>query len=200
MGGYGSGRTSYSFATKCEDLLSIDLALLRRRKGLTPGSRSTFTWSRGGQKTGSVAVASESDGVRLVYYARQPDGSSRPINEKIPFAYTPTRFGGRRQWFCCPSCGQNCRILYGGRLFRCRTCYRLKYSSQYEPAFQRALDRADKLRNRVSGRESAFECSEFPEKPKRMRWQTYERLLHRYEELQGSWVSGIAEKFGMRER
>lgn len=48
---------------------------------------------------------------------------------------TPTRpfFGGRRWWALCPACGRRARILYrphGSRLFACRLCCRLTYTSR----------------------------------------------------------------------
>jgi hypothetical protein len=46
------------------------------------------------------------------------------------FATTATCFVGERRWFTCPGCGRRCRIVYGGKLFRCRLCYRLTYASQ----------------------------------------------------------------------
>jgi hypothetical protein len=69
------------------------------------------------------------------------------INELVPFAYTTTMFGGRRQWFMCLKCGRRCRRIFGGRYFRCRQCYGLVYASTREPPHQRAIDRADRLRN-----------------------------------------------------
>jgi hypothetical protein len=33
----------------------------------------------------------------------------------VTFAYTPTRFGGQRQWFRCLKCHRRCRKIYGGR-------------------------------------------------------------------------------------
>ena len=65
-------------------------------------------------------------------------------------------------------------MLYGGRWFRCRRCYQLKYSSQYEPAHGRALSRAQRNRQRLGG--SGSLDKPFPPKPRFMHWATYERL------------------------
>ena len=46
--------------------------------------------------------------------------AGRRHNELVPFAYTPTRFGGRQQWLRCLKCGRGCPKIYGGRYFRCR--------------------------------------------------------------------------------
>ena len=41
---------------KCHEYRSIDLSWLRRNKLLNVGRRSTLTWSRSGQVTGSIRI------------------------------------------------------------------------------------------------------------------------------------------------
>jgi DNA-directed RNA polymerase subunit RPC12/RpoP len=104
-------------------------------------------------------------------------------------AYTATRFGGRRQWLTCLKCGRRCRKIYGGRYFRCRQCHGLVHASTREPAYQRALDRAEGMRKRLGAEwGSAFEGAPLPPKPPRMRWVTYRRLEAQYEEQQNRWA------------
>ena len=55
----------------------------------------------------------------------KPTCESYNVDELVPFAYTPTRFGGRRQWLRCLKCGRGCRKIYGGRWFRCLQCHGL---------------------------------------------------------------------------
>jgi hypothetical protein len=92
-----AGRPS-SGAPTCEGCLNIDLAWLRRRGMLTPGRFSALTWSRSGQQTGSITLAAQSDGVRLMYRTKDRDGTPVEVNELVAFVYTATRSGGRRQW------------------------------------------------------------------------------------------------------
>ena len=146
---------------------------------------------------GSISLVAEHDGVRLIYSSKDRNGVAVDVNELVPFAYTPTRFGGRRQWLRCLKCGRGCRKIYGGRYFRCRQCHRLIYASTREPAYQRAIDRADKLRKRLGDKwGSAFERDEFPPKPKRMRWSTYHGIEEQYHDLQHRWVVGAMAQFG----
>ena len=99
------------------------------------------------------------------------------VSELIPFIYTATRFSGRRRWFKCLHCGQRCRVIYGGRYFRCRRCHGLRYQSQGEPEYDRALERANRMRKRLGDSMfSAFEDDDLPPKPPRMRWKTYRQL------------------------
>jgi hypothetical protein len=118
-------------------------------------------------------LAAQTNGVRLLYNITGRDGTKTSINELVPFGYTATMFGGRRQWFMCLKCGRRCRRIFGGRYFRCRQCYGLVYASTREPPHQRAFDRADRLRKRVGGGRGAFDAEDFPPNPPRMRWRTY---------------------------
>jgi hypothetical protein len=142
-------------------------------------------------QTGAIGIIAQSNGVRLVYSLTDRDGVKTQVNELVPFAYTPTRFGGRRQWLTCLKCRRRCRRIFGGSYFRCRQCHGLVYASTREPIYQRAIDRADRLRKRVGGNRGAFDGEPFPPKPKRMRWRTYQRLEKQYEELQGRWTASI---------
>jgi len=201
MGGLGSGRP-YSGAPTCEAHHSIDLASLRMRRMLTPGRSSALTWSWAGDQVASITLVAEHNGVRLIYRMKDHDGAPVDVFELVPFVYTPTRFGGRRQWFRCLKCGRACRkIYYGGRYFRCRLCYRLRYASQSEKQGQRALGRARKIAKRLHDRwgGATEEEYDFPPKPPRMRWATYNRLEEQYDDLENAadarWAVRIMTRF-----
>ncbi|MBV1696228.1 MAG: hypothetical protein KGP27_17340 [Hyphomicrobiales bacterium] len=180
--------------TKTNEVHSIDLAWLRRRKLFNVGRWTTLRWSRGGRETGSIRFEVHSGAVRLVY-RHQPLGSTdwTSIDERVPLLETATRFGGNRQWFLCLSCSRRCRILFGGARFRCRRCLNLKYETQYEPDFSRAATRALKIRERLGGQGGIDDP--FPDKPKGMHWTTYTRLQAEEERLQQAWAMGIIGRF-----
>ena len=193
MGGRGSGRSSglATIAGKCDQYHSIDLAWLRQKKLLVSGRWSSIMWSRAGSQTGSIRIKGLDSGVRLVYRQRQHGEDWRDVSEFVPFVETETRFGGRRQWFRCLSCGGRCRILYGGAHFRCRRCYRLKYESQYEAAYSRACSQAHKIRQRLGGYGSLDDP--FPLRPKGMHRRTYRQLERREQHLQNRWAVGVIQ-------
>jgi hypothetical protein len=73
---------------------------------LAPGRYSTLTWLQGGQETGSITLAAQHDGVRLIYRTKDSDGLPVKVDEFVAFSYTPSRFGGLRQWLRCLKCGR----------------------------------------------------------------------------------------------
>ena len=101
------------------------------------------------------------------------------IDDKVYLAPTRPHFSGLRWWFVCPQLNRRVRKLYlplGGRHFWSRHAYELAYGSQREIKFDRALRRARKLRLRLGGDPAD---DEYPDKPLRMRWATYNRLMDR---------------------
>ena len=106
-------------------------------------------------------------------------GEEVEIDDKIFLATTRPPFGGLRWWFVCPRLNRRVRKLYlplGGRHFWSRRAYELAYASQREAKYDRALRRARKLRLRLGGDPTD---DEDPDKPPRMRWATYNRLMDR---------------------
>lgn len=170
MGGYGSG--GGRFASKMDEFHKLDLATFKC-EWFERGRSGAVTWSRGGRETGSIGYRLDSDFIELSYTAgRDPDREN--IRERFDLAYTDQHFGGRRRWFICKSCGRRCRVLIGGRHFRCRHCYQATYPSQYEQFRVKGLAKAETARERV-GAEPGI-ANLWPNKPKKMHWRTYRRL------------------------
>jgi hypothetical protein len=78
---------------------------------------------------------------------RGPDGTKTRIDELVPFTYTVTMFGGRRQWFMCLKCGRRA----AGYLEDAISMPTMLWSRirLHEPPHQPAIDRAVRLRKRV---------------------------------------------------
>jgi hypothetical protein len=87
-------------------------------------------------------------------------------------------------------------VLYGANsIFACRYCYDLVYESQRERPDQRALTRAQAIRERLGGSGSMAE--DFPGKRKGMHWKTYWRLCKEYEEADNIALMGLARLLHM---
>jgi hypothetical protein len=98
-------------------------------------------------------------------------------------------------WFACPNCYRTCSVLYGGRRFYCRQCWRLTYASQYEDRWERARGQAEKIRAKLGqpGFIDFDSTHDFPEKPKWMRWHTYRRLRAKDSQLMRAYEDGFCQ-------
>ncbi len=182
MGGRGSGNW-YRWGTKdtTGEHRRIDVRQWAREGWLVPGS-FVSTWQRDGKVTGSILVvvpagANPPAEVVLIYAASSRGEPARDVRERVPLAWTPCHYGGRRPWFVCPGlgCGRRVALLYGaGVYFFCRHCYQLEYRSQREHECDRHRRRAQAIRRRLGGEPDIDRP--FPPKPKGMHWRTYHRL------------------------
>ena len=181
MGGFRSGRPSGSSRAKVEDYRSLDVNRLHREGCLRPGWTGGWSWKRDGEEVASIGVRASEDKIRVIYRVRIGGGDWEDVVESVHIARIPCRYDGSRPYFVCPGvvngseCGRRVVKLYqGGRYFLCRHCYRLAYSSQSEGAFDRALRRANTIRQKLGGDPGL--AAPFPRRPKGMWRRTYERL------------------------
>jgi hypothetical protein len=79
---------------------------------------------------------------------------------------------------------------YGSNLFSSRHAYRLGYACQREGARDRAYRRARKARDKIGG--SMNLSLPLPQKPKWMRWQTYDRHRAACELAERATLAGMA--------
>jgi hypothetical protein len=128
-----------------------------------------------GRPTGSIEVLGGEEGVTLVYAVRETDAEAwRPIETRVALTRIPKPFGGSQVFFVCPTC--NRRILelaFGYERFRCRHCLGLVYRTSQQSPADRAMSRADKLRQRLGGEPGLESCYA---RPKHMRRKTFERI------------------------
>lgn len=165
---YGAGRPGWR--RKCEQLCGLDIRKLVQRGRLWPGSYFSWHWSCGDEPAGNISIRAANDNVRLIYtwtpYGSEPQSMDYPVW----IERTPCRYGGSRPWFTCPRCHSRRAVLYGvasdGR-FGCRRCMRLGYTSECEGILDRLHRKQRKLESRLV---------DDWQKPKGMRWITYDRI------------------------
>ena len=158
MGGFGSGRPSGSGRDTVEACRSLDVNRLHREGCLRAGWAGGWQWTRDGEQVASISLRAEADRLHLTYRVRIGGGDWEDVAETVRIVRVACRFGGARPYFVCPgvvngvACGRRVAKLHlSGRYFLCRHCYRLAYASQSEDAWDRALRRANKIRQRLGG-------------------------------------------------
>lgn len=183
MGGFGSGRPAMYSTSKVEDCYSLNVNNLQRHGHLRFGSGGNLYWTRNGRKVASTTFRVGEDVLILTYMDRPHGGEWEEVKETIQIVRNPCRYGGTRPYLICPGvvngiiCGRRVIKLYAaGKFYLCRCCYRLKYSSQYESSWDRAMAHANKIRKRLGG-EWGME-SLLPPRPKGMWHRTYDRLCN----------------------
>lgn len=174
MGGSGSGRHwHWDAKSTTESMSRLDVRRLSRDGLLWDGNSFRWSWRRGDEPAGSIRVIVSSDSVRLKYRSRSGGGDWKPMEYDVPILTQACHFGGHRKWFACPArgCGRRVAILYGGRVFACRHCHQLAYTSQRERDFERYLRRSNKIRKRLGWDD------DWGPRPKGMHDRTFLRLL-----------------------
>jgi hypothetical protein len=179
MGGSGSGRRSGFGRDTVESCRSLDVNRLHKTGCLRPGWWGGWQWTRDGEKVASIDLRAEADRLHLSYRVRIGGGDWEDVAETVRIVRVACRLGGTRPYFICPgvvngvTCERRVAKLHGPRrYFLCRHCYRLSHASQSEGAWDRALRRTNKIRQRLGGDPGLA----VPQKPKGMWRRTYDRL------------------------
>ena len=190
MGGPGSGiwQRRHKKGT-VEDYHLLDVRVLYRKGWLRSGMEGRWCWLREGQEVAAIGWKVEkvwvegddlAEAVELCYTVTSPAGDSEDLHYEVALDWTRCNYGRHRPWFICPGmvnnvpCIQRVAILYGGRYFLCRSCYRLSYESQRKDRSGRLKCKAQNIRIRLGGTANLTE--KFPSKPKGMHLRTYQRM------------------------
>lgn len=172
--------------------------VVEKTKPFTPGVSSSLSWSRNGEKTGSVNFRMEENKMILNYRHKPRDGEWEGVEQVVSIDRTPCNFGGCRKWFLCPHCGKRVAILYGaGKYFFCRHCCRLTYYSCNVFPLQRISDKADKLHKNL-GAESGGFMDFIPQRPLGMHRSTDNRIIAEIERLENIVNSASYNEFRVR--
>jgi hypothetical protein len=186
--------------------MSIDVRSWHREGLLRIGQPFAHALTWGGEPTEGMGVLTRADAVVLVFRSRRWGGEYGPFTtQRVPIAWTPCAFGGRRPWFRCEVysrgryCGRRVALLHSaGGPFACRHCLGLAYASQQEPVRERGIATARKIQMRLGGGESV--TGAFPEKPKGMHWRRYNRLRRRHTQAFERSLMGLAKSTERLER
>lgn len=196
MGGYGSGSGWRADAkSTTAELRSIDVRRWAREGMLRPGYVGGWQWSLHGKVVASIQMRAEVGRVVLGYRHRSRGSDWKAVEYPVEIKRTPCRYGGSRPWFTCPApgCERRVAILYGGAIFACRHCHRLTYASSRESFDDRMTRRADNIRDRLAWEPGIL--NGVGDKPKWMRWRTFERLTSEHHRLVQRSLRALALKY-----
>jgi hypothetical protein len=199
MGGWGSGRR-WGGRDTTDDYRQLDVRWIERNGYLKNGHSGSLHWTRRGETIATIDFRVRPDSVLLSYRQRNRGESDwESLEYPVRLERTPCHYGGTRSWFLCPAkgCGKRVAILYGGRIFACRRCYGLAYSSQRESRSDRATDRAWGILKRLGCDKFMSVLDSDPPRPKGMHMRTYLRLHKRYEYERGESFYDMAVRFGI---
>jgi hypothetical protein len=151
---------------------------------LRKGQSGNWVWqeAESREETGRIGYICDGHSLQLNYRSRDWGCEWESITDTICLSKTYPNFGGERNWFICPNCHKRRGMLYGGKYFRCRECYGACYQTQLEDAKSRAMTKIYRRRHKLG--EYGGLGEPFPQKPKWMRWATYNRL----------WVKDVRER------
>jgi hypothetical protein len=181
MGGYGSGQRSDR--PLVEQALKLDIDRMKRCGVIQVGSHVAGTM-RLTLYDDDIDVRFEAragdpwyNWLRLKYMiANYETGEPLEVDDQVRLVATiQPNFGGSRWWFVCPHTNRRVRQLLlplGAHHFLSRQAYGLGYECQRERAYDRAVRRVRKLHRRLGG-----DPADGVDKPPRMRWATYARLV-----------------------
>lgn len=157
------------------------LSIFSRKRENVLHNENFFTWCwldpETREEEGRIGITMRDNALHLNYRVRWGQGAWEEVSDTIFLSKTMPAKGGFRWWFLCPSCGKRRAKLYLRTYFRCRACLGLCYGSQLETERDRALRRFFKRRQALGGFGGVYEP--FPQKPKWMRWASYQDLVER---------------------
>ena len=197
MGGRGSGRRPGDGGkAETKSALALEIKKLTRLKLLVPEKRQFWHWPVTDRAVRNLSVKVEPGGMMVFCHLKDSD---QVIQQWVGTQTTPCTLGGHRYWFTCPRCDRRVAILYRvNKDFACRYCHVLAYACQKEGAGDRAIRRADKIRERLKWVPGIAHGP--GDKPYGMHWKTFRRLKSEHDVLVMVGCRDIARRLGFLHR
>lgn len=193
MGGYNSGGHRWGRQRAAvEACYRFDAKMLRKLLTAPPGAHlaASFGWTGPrGEDAKAIAAYRAGDSFLTLHFERSGE-TDKPPPQKIALLFSPCRFGGRRAWFVCGLCQRRAFRLYlyphfymnEKRIdrFYCRVCLGLTYDQRRSKDLV-TLGQMRARRVQKQLHDTAHEWEWLPDKPKYMRWRTYDRLAAQHQ-------------------
>lgn len=133
---------------------ALNILELARGGWLYPFSKYDWVWrTNKGADQATVTITVLTDALQLLF----PMNGIDRVLQDVRLTYSIGPQGGKRPWFVCPTCRRRVGMLYytTDLPFRCRTCCKLAYPSQYQSRDQSYGRQARMLSHRERDRPSA---------------------------------------------
>ena len=111
-----------------ESCRSLDVTRLNKEGWLQPGTWVSWEWRADGEQVASIGLSAEADQLILNYRVCRNGEDWTDVEEAVPLARSPCRFGGMRTYFVCPGVknGRPClrrvsKLYHGGDTFSAAT-------------------------------------------------------------------------------
>ncbi len=196
MGGMGSG-SWYRWDKKLtlNETNRIDIRYMRKQGMLKPGAAGILSWTSGNKPSGKINYKCFEDSLILNFKFRRNSEEWESVEQQIFFETTPCNYGGSRKWFLCPGCNHRVGILSSkSKLFLCRHCCDLSYSSRSQGKLDRLINQKHQLGRRIF---EHYEGGYGWQKKKWMHQKTFELLKDRYYDLDSLIIYEIGARFRM---
>lgn len=211
MGGYNSGGHRWGRQRAAvEACYRFDAKMLRKLLTAPPGAHLavSFGWTGPrGENAKAHAIYRAGDSFLTLHFERIGE-TETPAPQRIAIRFSPCHFGGQRVWLVCGLCQRRAFRLFlyphfymnGKRLdrFYCRVCLGLTYDQRRtKDLLTLGQMRARRVQKKLG--DTSHEWQWLPDKPKYMRWRTYERLAAQHENAAAlaneGFIDHIAKRF-----
>jgi hypothetical protein len=179
MGGFGSGREGGPPTIGSTDafVLTIkDLGVLR--PGTSKRLIVPFSGRRGRPMTATLDLTLNASAGTIVFQHETRKAQLEPTPYVVRLTTTTPTYGGLRWWFLCPWTGRRAHKLFlprGGCEFWSREGHGLGYAVRSLDKYARRQRRCAKLLAKLGAPDEPWSAP-VPDRPFRMRWETYGRL------------------------
>ena len=177
-----------------DDIAWLDANYMAGWGAFDGGRRQTIDFDDDGLPKLAFEMEDDRDAFTVFYQWKQTSKADNgdPIRSRVFLDRRPCRFGGRRAFFICPSCGRRAlRLAVFPEGLRCGPCGRVTWKSRREQPLQRLIRRANKIALKL-------DCDNWMEqpiaRPPHMRLDTFERLKSERAPL----VAQINQRIGIR--
>jgi hypothetical protein len=179
MGGIGSGRIGSKLTLGGTRCFVLETSLVRKCVASEKSLHLKFRYEQ--DELDVFVLIRRSLPEPHILLAHHDRRFGEPERYAVSLTRTHPHLGGIRWWFRCPETGLRAAKLYlplGGRRFKSRQAYGLVHDSRQMSKVTRQSRRITGIAAKMGAANADF--MEPPERPLRMRWKTYARLVEQW--------------------